>query len=413
MKLDKNMLALYIYKFHKQVLHKMPGKIVENKSYKLNEKKILMVGMLDSPHFQIWLNKFLYHFPEITVLVFPSDRPHNIMRKQTQKIYSKNKTKIFRIIPNNRLNFLLYYILDMSLGLRWRAYFLGWMIYFHKPKICHFHEMQHSAYIFNYIHGHKKIPSNLHKIISTWGSDLNLYGWVDEHQYHLKMCLSWANVVTCERKIEIDYLTKYGFTGEIICPLYITLGFEPSENLKGNKPSARRIIMVKGYQDNPGRSLNALAVISKLKHYLKDYEVMIFSASESVKIQAQIMKNRDGMNIKVLDKIKKNELIELFLKSRLYIGLSISDGMPSSLVEAMDSGCFPIQSTDSAAATLIKHGENGFIVDPWNLKEVETFLTTAILNDELIDEARAMSRRLLNENYNLESEILKFLELYK
>ena len=23
------------------------------------------------------------------------------------------------------------------------------------------------------------------------------------------MCLSWANVVTCERKIEIDYLTKY------------------------------------------------------------------------------------------------------------------------------------------------------------------------------------------------------------
>jgi glycosyltransferase involved in cell wall biosynthesis len=413
MKLDKNMFAHHIYKFHKQVLNKTPDNLIENKSYKLNEKKILMIGMLDSPHFQIWLNNFQNYFPEITVLVFPSDRPRNFTKKLTQEIYSKSRTKIFHIIPNNRLNFFIYYLFDNLYGLRWRSYFLAWMIYFHKPKTCHFHEMQHSAYIFNYIHGHKKIPKNMHKIISTWGSDLNLYGWVDEHQYQLKTCLSWANVVTCERSVEINHLTKFGFAGEIICPLYITLGFKPSTNLKGSKPSTRRKIIVKGYQDNPGRGLNTLAVISELKPYLNDYEILIFSASESVKIQAQILKNRYDININVLEKVKKIELIDLFLKSRLYIGLSISDGMPSSLVEAMDSGCFPIQSMDSAAAELIKHGENGFIVDPWDLKKVETLLTTAILNDELVDQARAISRRSLNENYNFETELLKFLELYK
>lgn len=407
------MLAYHIYKFHVQVLNKISGNIIENKLYKLNNKKILMVGMLDSPHFQLWLNQFQNYFPEITVLVFPSDRPRNFAKKLTQEIYPTSRTKIFRILPNNRLNFLVYYVLDILFGLRWRAYFLAWMIYLHKPKTCHFHEMQHSAYIFNYIYSYKKIPRNMHKIISTWGSDLNLYGWADEHEYQLKTCLSWANVITCERTVEINHLTRFDFTGEIVCPLYITVGFKPSVNLKGIKPSARRKIMVKGYQDNPGRGLNTLAVISRLKPYLEDYEVLIFSASESVKIQAQVLKNRDGINIKVLEKIKKSELIELFLKSRLYIGLSISDGMPGSLVEAMDSGCFPIQSIDSAAAVLIKHGENGFIVDPWDLKEVETLLTTAILNDELVDQARAISRRSLNENYNFETEILKFLELYK
>ena len=59
----------------------------------------------------------------------------------------------------------------------WRSYFLARLMIREKPGIIHFHEMQHAAYIFNYLVNDKVFRIKSKKIISTWGSDLTLYSW--------------------------------------------------------------------------------------------------------------------------------------------------------------------------------------------------------------------------------------------
>jgi hypothetical protein len=101
--------------------------------------------------------------------------------------------------------------------------------------------------------------------------------------------LNWADVVTAENVFENRFAEQLGFKGSFVAPVYITLG-NSRQNLDNfSKPSSRSIILVKGYQDNPGRALNALNVIASLKHEIKQYQVIVYSAAEAVQVQVDVL----------------------------------------------------------------------------------------------------------------------------
>jgi glycosyltransferase involved in cell wall biosynthesis len=114
----------------------------------------------------------------------------------------------------------------------------------------------------------------------------------------------------------------------------------------------------------------------------------------------------------VLPQVSNLEMRELFSKARVSISLSISDGLPGALVEAMWAGAFPIQSKDSAAGEFLRQGENGFVVDPWDLKSIEIALREVLLSDDLVDEASNINMRLLSKNFSLNEGIAKLKNLY-
>lgn len=151
---------------------------------KLDQNKILLIGMMDSPHFHKWLFAISKELPSKKILIFPSDRPRFIDKTVVRSVEKQKLIKTFRLFPNTQINFVLYYVLDVLFGLKWRAYFLAKFIIKHRPLTIHFHEMQHGAYIYNLIVNYQKIPNNSHKIISTWGSDLTLFSWIDKQQSH-------------------------------------------------------------------------------------------------------------------------------------------------------------------------------------------------------------------------------------
>ena len=85
-------------------------------SLDLNLNLILLVGMADSPHFIKWLTILEQEFPEREIIIYPSDRPR-FSHKYTA-LYKKNrnqKMKVFKIVPNNKLNFAIYFFLDKVL----------------------------------------------------------------------------------------------------------------------------------------------------------------------------------------------------------------------------------------------------------------------------------------------------------
>lgn len=404
------MLTRHILKVYKEIEN---GKLVikrSNKVSRLNSNTILVIGMIDSPHLQKWINVVQGEFPNKKILLFPSDRPRFNNTKLGNK--SHNSTKVFRLVSNSKLNFIIHYVFDTLFNIRWRAYFLAKVIIFYKPSIIHFHEMQHGSYIFNLIFNYRKIPNNSRKIISTWGSDLNLYSWTDVHYNKIRSCLSWADILTSERETDLTAAERLGFKGEFRAPIYITLGHNFSKPITRIKPSSRRLILIKGHQHNAGRALNALHVISQLSHELENFEILVYSAPESVRIQVDILRNREKLNVKVVRKMTHIEMYSLFQQARISISLAVSDGLPGVLVEAMECGAFPIQSENSAVSGFLIDGRSGFIVDPWDLSFIRKSLHRALTDDLLVDNASELNYKILQEKYSLNNGILKLRELY-
>jgi glycosyltransferase involved in cell wall biosynthesis len=407
------MLALHIQKIFKNLAIGIPNLKSSQRSSPLNENKIILIGMVDSPHFQRWLKVVREEFPQKVILIFPSDRPRlNGMTVKRHHLEKLSKAKMFKLHPNRRINFVLFYILDLIFDLKWRAYFLARFIIRHKPGTIHFHEMQHGAYIYNLISSYKKIPSNTRKIISTWGSDLTLYSWVDKHQSQLQSCLTWADVLTAERTTELSDAKRFGFEGEFIAPLYITLGHNSSEISKLKKPSMRRMILIKGHQSDTGRALNALQAISALNDQLANYEIIVYSAPLSVQIQVDLLRNKNKINIRTLLKVENIEMCKLFEQARLSISLAVSDGLPAVLVEAMSAGAFPIQSENSAGQEFLVNDENGLLVNPWDLDSIKESILKAITDDNLVDQAAILNHKVLQSKYSLKEGKLKLKQLY-
>jgi glycosyltransferase involved in cell wall biosynthesis len=383
------------------------------KSLKLDLNVMLLVGMADSPHFIKWLTIMEQEFPERKIIIYPSDRPR--FKHTKNSLFKKNrnrKLKVFKIIPYNILNFALYFLLDRLVGGRWRSYFLARLIIRNKPGIIHFHEMQHAAYIFNYIVNDNQLHVNSKKIISTWGSDLTLYSWVDEHISQIKLCLSWADILTAEREEEQSDAKRLGFQGDFRAPVYITIGQNVSEIKDQIQPSLRKLILVKGHQSDTGRALNVLQAISQISGQLCDFEILFYSATKSVEAQVKAVRKKHKLNIRVLPKISHDEMLNYFYVARVSISVAVSDGLPGVLVEAMQAGAFPIQSSNSAGKDFITHGENGYLVEPWNIDSIKECILAAINNNTLVDRASDINKQILKDKYSLKEGIQKLRKLY-
>jgi glycosyltransferase involved in cell wall biosynthesis len=406
------MLAAHILRAQQLLDSSTPILGRSSKAAKLNQNQILLIGMADSSHFQKWLKILQQEFPNKKILVFPSDRPRLTLDDLKFQKESKKSTKVFRLFPQTKINFIFYFILDNLFGMKWRAYFLARCIIRNKPGIIHFHETQHGAYIFNLISTYEGIPNNSKNIISTWGSDLTLYSWVDSHRSKIITALSWTDILTAEKPQEIVDAQRLGFTGEFRSPIYITLGQSSNDISAAMKPSLRKRILVKGYQDNPGRALNALSALTFLTEELKEFEVLVYSASEVVRIQCDFLRNKYSINIKTLARISHEEMQDLFRSARISISLAISDGLPGALVEAMGAGAFPIQSENSCAVDFLIHGDSGLIVDPWDIEGIKQSIRKALTDDEMVDKAVEINTNVLNVKYSLAEGTRKLKELY-
>lgn len=371
-------------------------------------RKILIVGMSESPHLYTWIEGIADSEITSKVWLFPSDLP---LRKLKN---SKIKISQFPYMIIGLPTKVIFKILDILSGRLWRSYFLFYEINRIKPTHLHFHETQHSAYIYNAIAKHPKNSFTGKIILSTWGSDLIAYGKMESHLPKIRQVMSWVELLTAERSVDEQIALANGFSGEFLAPIYITIG---NRNLNRDlkKASERSIVVVKGYQDSHGRALNALASIELLAHQmdLTKFRFMVFSASKSVKLQCKQMKRTLGIDIEALPRMRKTELMKYFGEARVYLGLALSDGLSTSMVEAMSYGAFPIQSKNSAAPDFLVHEVTGGVVDPEDIQGVSNLLRMALFDNELVDKAALTNIAALKNKYSWENGLNKMAKIYE
>lgn len=213
-------------------------------------------------------------------------------------------------------------------------------------------------------------------VYSSWGSDmyflLNSRIHLEEGQQvlpHLDYMFS-----DCERDHKIAI--NNGFKGEFLGVYPGRGGFD----FRFSDPffkeyTKRNIILIKGYHGELGRCIQVLKAIEKYKLFL-DYEIVVFGASRDVFSYVRNEPINDWENFTINPTLSHIEILKLMGQSRIYIGNSISDGMPNTLLEAIIMGVFPVQSNPGgASAELIKDGFNGLLIeDPENIEEIANVL---------------------------------------
>jgi glycosyltransferase involved in cell wall biosynthesis len=94
----------------------------------------------------------------------------------------------------------------------------------------------------------------------------------------------------------------------------------------------------------------------------------------------------------VEDRIPRQELMELLLRSRVMLAPSLVDGIPNSMLEAFAAGAFPIVSPLETISGVVKHEDNVLFARNLYPNEVADAILRAMTDDALVD--RAADRNL-------------------
>jgi glycosyltransferase involved in cell wall biosynthesis len=256
-------------------------------------------------------------------------------------------------------------------------------------------------------------------IASDWGNDLSLFGRIPEIRKRNSHVLASCDYYWSECRRDVALATKLGFRGKSFPSVPVAGGFDLSTHWKHpvEKPSKRRWILIKGYQDTRGRALVALRAVDLCRELLRDFKIGIYGAlveplSPALSLEIRKLRMKAGLDVRLLPQVDHKRQIQRHGKSRVSIGLSMGDGISTSLLEAMMMGSFPIQSDTACCCEWIRHAKTGMIVPPENPEAVAQALREALIDDELVDQAFLKNRVVARERLDFKKTAQLVQECY-
>lgn len=257
-----------------------------------------------------------------------------------------------------------------------------------KPDLIHSLEFQHCGY--KVLRTKEMMQGDFPPWLATnWGSDIYYYQRFAEHRSQISRMLRNADYYSCECERDIQLAKDLGFSGTVMPVMPNGGGFDiqrMNQLRNFNKPTNRKIIMVKGYEHFAGRALMALEALEMCADDLRDFKIIVFSPSKKIHkriTELQLL----GLDINLLHGATHDFMLRLFSRARIYLGVSISDAISTSMLEAMAAGAFPIQTNTSCCYEWIKDNESGFIIPPDDVYVIADRLKTALKDDALINRA--------------------------
>ncbi|NBR99875.1 MAG: glycosyltransferase family 1 protein [Actinobacteria bacterium] len=191
-----------------------------------------------------------------------------------------------------------------------------------------------------------------------------------------------------------------GFKGEFYDSMPATGGMNAAllaQKARQAPAKERKWIAVKGYSGFVGQGIDAIKVISEIESQIADFSVMVYSAGLGTQWFARELKKKMGDRLVIArkHKLSNNDIQEMFLKSRASLGLSLSDGLPATVKEAMCMGAFPVQTSTSCAGEWFTNGTNTAAALMKVLRDDD--LVETALRENLIKSEQLFSENVLKE----------------
>lgn len=372
--------------------------------------RILFVAMGDSVHTARWMGQLrgrgldIHFFPATAAIIHPDLKEvtvHSLFRQRSGDLDASVK-QTGLAWPLSRGRARAQRMAERLLSVASSAVRLARLIQELKPDIVHSLEMQHAGYLT--LESKKLLQAVPFPpwIYSSWGSDLYYFGRRPEHRARIKAVLRSCDYYIADCQRDVGLAREFGFEGEVLGVFPGVGGFDLDhmKQLRQTPPvSARRVIVLKGYHDDnwAGRALVALKALEKCRETLAGYQVLIYSASPQVRHAADDLSRGMGLQFTILPPSPHDEILRWMGRARIAIGVSVTDGTPNSMLEAMLMGAFPIQSDTVSTAEWITSGDNGFLVPPEDPEAIAVAIRRALSDNTLVDRAAEINERITME----------------
>lgn len=361
--------------------------------------RLLIVGMAESIHLAKWITMLGGRGWDIHLFPAHDAPPHPQFRDIT--VHDLSGRVFAGVDPSVRMRD----VLPVAIGpvgrqVRRRldrAGVLARLIERLRPDIVHSQEFQHAAYLT--LAARQRLGARFPPwIVTSWGSDIYLFGRTAEHAATIRDVLAAADFFACECERDIELAHAFGFRGETLPVIPIAGGYELAElrPLRAAGPtSSRRVIALKGYQSWAGRALVGLRAIELCGQALAGYRLDVYLATLEVAAIAGIVGRSIGLDVNIVSRLGNpvpyEEILRMQGRSRASIGLSISDAISTSFLETILMGSFPIQSFTGCANEWVEDGVSGSLVPPEDPDAVAAALRHALADDALVDRAAALN----------------------
>ncbi|HST51634.1 MAG TPA: glycosyltransferase [Pyrinomonadaceae bacterium] len=253
-------------------------------------------------------------------------------------------------------------------------------------------------------------------LVSSWGNDLYLLGRLAEHAPKIEAVLSACEYFTADCERDNALAREHGFRGETFpaLPGAGGLDIELAKRLRTPGPtSARRVVALKGYQSWYGRALDGLRAVEMCADVLEGYTLVVYFANPDVAVAAELMSQRTGIKVELFPSGSYEESLRLHGRARVSVGVSISDGLPLSTVEAALMGSFPVQTDTSCVGERLRDGVGTLLVPPDDIGSIAAALRRALTDDELVDRAAGINFRQIAGTMSREAVTPRAVEMYE
>ena len=364
--------------------------------------RVLLVAMADSVHVARWLEQLSKEDIRVELV---SSSPHRKIHPKIELLLAGSSAQNLDLsisTMSRRLSLILW-LLDRFAGENLRGDLLRRRILRFKPHVIHVLEFQHGGYMLN------RVPDRLLRdrvvAVTNYGSDIFWFSRFPKHEARIRKLLQRADAYSAECARDERLARDLGFHGStsMIFPNTGGLSDETlSRGIASRVSSERKVLLIKGYQNQFGRALDALRAIALLRKELKDYKIVIFSANLTTAIVATWLKLAKGMyiDIHMKGRLSHPEMLQMFSQARCYVGLSRSDGISTSLLEAMAMGAFPIQTGTACVSEWATDGVTAFIVNDMAIDSLANRIRQSLLSDELVDSAQILNRETIEKRYS-------------
>ncbi len=374
--------------------------------------KILLVS-LPSIHAVRWSNQLIGQGWEIYWFDILSRGRGDFHPDVTQIINWKKNKILFKgktFLKNNLPNFYtgLQGILEITI-----EEFLSNFLDQEGIQIVHSFEMQSCSYPLLSVLTERK---HIKWIYSCWGSDLYFYRNIKSHLYQIEKCLSRIDALFTDCQRDKTIARELGFIGRFLGIFPGGGGYNLDNNTTDLSIKDRNSIIVKGYQNDFGRAVEVLKAFSLTQVSLTNFDLVIFSAGQDVMdVIPSICYNFKSVIVFRKDNtMSQQDILKIMGASFLYIGNSISDGIPNTLLEAMLMGVYPLQSNPGGVTEeLVTDGINGrLICEPEDSEHIALLIDQIIESRDSLESAIIHNKRMMKhlERNKITKEVI---EAYK
>ena len=375
-----------------------------------SKSRILLIAMADSVHVARWLEVAAADTDALEILLIPTSphrRVHPQILKRARDYDSVGKTGV-RLHPILKYISLPIWLIDRVFGTvsRVRAWFIRRAIRSFHPDFVHIMETQNGGYA--YLTASAKLDATYRTMLTLFGSDLYWYSRFPEHANRISKLLSKIDTISAECERDLALARGLGFKGQFLPLTPVSGGIKAERIAEPESPatfSKRRIIAVKGYGGTWGQGALAIEALGGLATSLSGYQVVIFSCGHAARRAARRHLRPAGIDYRLHKKssLSHEALLDIFRHTRIFAGVSKSDGLPATMLEAMSQGAYPVQTGSACIQGWFDPTRSGSELREGTVVEIQAAFAFALAHEAFLLEAQALNLATMRARYTLES----------